>query len=138
MNKGPKNIVAPPDNEDNLSLTQIKRKKKKKKKKSPPIHFEEEAFVNAIIDKVVSTMLGGVLQVESDYATNDDRNAFQRAHVPVFSTIVIPLSTLHYVATKERSIASPFFSCSTYKNSCARNTFCNPPSSTRVIKCGCR
>ena len=72
MNKRPKKIVALPNNEDNLSLTQIKQKKKK----SQPIHVEEEAFVNAIINKVVSTMLGGVLQVENDYATNDDGNAF--------------------------------------------------------------
>ena len=94
VKKEPKTFVAPLDNKDNLSLTQIKRKKKKK---SPPIHVEEDAFVNAIIDKVVSTMVGGVLQVESDFVTNDNRNTFHRAHVLVHfhychSTINSPLS----------------------------------------------
>jgi hypothetical protein len=45
-----------------MSLTQIKSHKKEKKK-FPPIHVGEEVFVNIIIDKVINTTFGGVLQV---------------------------------------------------------------------------
>ena len=93
VNKKLKIFVAPQDDEDNLSLMQIKHKKKK----TPPLHAEEKACVNAIIDKVVSTMLGGVLQVENDSPTNDDRNTFHRAQVYVECMyLCIPLLSFDY------------------------------------------
>lgn len=57
--KGPEKHVAPFNNSNNLSMMQIKHHRKKNN--SPPIPAEKEAFVNDIIDKVVSTTFGCVL-----------------------------------------------------------------------------
>lgn len=58
-----------------MSLTQIKCHKKEKKN-SPPIHVGEEVFVNNVIDKIVNTTFGGVLQIKSDFAIDDDKDGF--------------------------------------------------------------
>ena len=61
------------------------------KKESPPIHVGKEVFVNIVINKVINTMFGGVLQVKRNFVIEDDREitiTFERPlymHASLFS-----------------------------------------------------
>lgn len=57
--------------------------------------------MNNVIDEVVITSFGNVLQVENGYAIDDNKDASQRVHVHACPTIVTQLPTFIDVITKK-------------------------------------
>lgn len=55
-------------------MSMMQTKHHRKKKKSPPNPAGKTTNVNDVIDKVVITTFGGVLHVNSDSTTNDDKD----------------------------------------------------------------